>query len=240
VAGTVVWVEIRSPRPPGHVHDPDSDRPNFGYTPTSTLAPASLGPITLLGNFEAPANFDGTAGFDSSFNNDQGEITENNGFRESWTFFPLNDRVENAAQNLVGLSYTRDSWRRVGADEAFTFEEKPLHSETGYLLWDEDHEQVYRVIAMPRGVTVLAVARNVTAGSTELVFDTEPTEDDPFGGGILSNPFLNQSMTTSRFTSTLTIGEEGKAFSYADTVVQQRTESEEPMVHTDSNSLMRV
>ena len=47
-------------------------------------------------------------------------------------------------------------------------------------------------------------------------------------------------MTTSRFTSTLTIGDEGKAFSYSDTVVQQRTESVEPMVHTDSNTLGRV
>jgi len=234
-----IYVEIRSPRAPGNVPDPATGLANYGFNPESNLTPGSLGPFTRLGDLDV-ANYDGTAGFDSSFDNDRGAITENNGFRESWSFFPINDRVENASQNVVGLSYTRDSWRRVGADDNFTFEEKPLHSETGYVLWDEDHGQAYRAIAMPRGVTVLAVARGVTGDSTELHFDTEPTEDDPLGGGILANPVLNQTTRTARFTSTLTIREGGTSFTYDDVAEQQRTDSEEIFRHTDSNTLVRV
>jgi hypothetical protein len=234
-----MYVEIRSPRAPGNIPDPETGHTNFGFSAVSNLAPGSLGPFTRLGDLEV-ANYDGIAGFDSSFDNDRGEITENNGFRESWSFFPINDRIENASQNLVGLSYTRDSWRRVGADEGFSFEEKPLHSEKGYLLWDEEHGQAYRTIAMPRGVTVLAVARAVTADSTELHFDTEPTADDPLGGGILANPLLNQTTRTARFTSTLTINEGGTSFTYDDATEQQRTGSEETFRHTDTNTLVRV
>jgi hypothetical protein len=237
-SGTEVWVDIRSPRAPGNTPDPATGLPNYGFNAISNLPPGFMGPFTPLGGFDG-SNYDGTAGFDSSFDNERGEITENNGFRESWSFFPIDEPVENASQRLVGLSYARDSWRRTGNDEDFTFEEKPLHSETGYLLWDEEHGQAYRVIAMPRGVTVLAVAQGVSADSTELNFDTEPVGNDPIGGGIQSNPLLTQAARTTRFRSTFTIGENGSSFSYDDLADQERADSD-PMRHTDSNTLERV
>lgn len=235
----MIWIEIHSPRAPGHILDPATGFVNFGYNAQSDLPPGSLGPFTPLGDLEV-ANYDGIAGFDSSFDNQRAQLRENDGFRESWSFFPIDDRVVNASQELVGLSYTRDSWRRVGTDDELAFEEKPLHSETGYLLWDEEHGQAYRVIAMPRGVSVLAVARGVTADSTELEFDTEPTEDDAVGAGILSNPLLAKSVRTVRFTSTMTIGDDGACFSYEDTAEQVRADTDAPIVHTDSNTLDRV
>jgi hypothetical protein len=237
-SGTEVWIDIWSPRAPGTAPDPATNLPNFGFNAISNLPPGFAGPFTPLGDFGV-ANYDGTAGFDSSFNNDQGAITENNGFRESWSFFPINDEIDNASQQLVGLSYTRDSWRRVGEDEDFTFEEKPLHSETGYLLWDEEHRQAYRIIAMPRGVTVLAVAQDIGAETAELHFDTEAVGNDPVGGGIQSNPFLTEAARTTRFRSTLTIADRGKAFTYDDVADQERADSD-PVRHTDSNTLVRV
>ena len=105
----------------------------------------------------------------------------------------------------------------MGSDDEEIFEETPLHSETGYLLWDEGHEQAYRVIAMPRGVTVLAVAQGVPADATELTFEADTTSDDPLKGGILSNPLLAQSARTVSFTSKLTIVDYGTSFSYEDT-----------------------
>ncbi len=107
-------------------------------------------------------------------------------------------------------------------------------------LWDEEHEQAYRVIAMPRGVTVLAVAQGVPADATELTFEADTTSDDPLKGGILSNPLLAQSARTVSFTSKLTIVDDGTSFSYEDTSEQQRGDGTEPFVHTDENSLDRV
>ena len=198
----------------------------------------AAGPFTPLGDLDV-ANYDGIAGADRSVDNASGAPGENNGFRESWSFFPINDPIANASQTLVGLSYTRDSWRRVGSDEEETFEEEPLHSETGYLLWDKEHSQAYRVIAMPRGVTVLAVAQDVSEDTTELRFEADTTSDDPLKGGILSNPLLAQSARTVRFTSKLTISDNGASFSYVDSSEQQRGDTV-PFVHTDENSLTRV
>jgi len=238
-SGGAVWVDIRSPRAPGNVLDPATGRKNYGYSASSDLPPAFAGPFTPLAALEV-ANYDGIAGADSSFDNALGSVTENNGFRESWSFFPIDDPVVNASQKLVGLTYTRDSWRRVGSGEDETFAEVPLHSETGYLLWDEEHSQAYRVIAMPRGVTVLAVAQGVLADATEVTFEADTISEDPFKGGILSNPLLAESARTVSFTSTMTIIDYGTAFSYKDTAQQQRADTEGPISHTDENTLVRV
>ena len=107
-------------------------------TRESRLTPGSIGPFTPLGDLDVVANYDGTAGFDSSFDNDRGEITENNGFH---------GRGPSSRSTTASRTRHRTSWGSAtratpgarGADEDFTFEEKPLHSETGYLLWDEEH-----------------------------------------------------------------------------------------------------
>jgi hypothetical protein len=236
----VVWVDIRSPRAPGNVPDPTTGAMNFGFSATSNLRPGFAGPFTPLGDLEV-ANYDGIVGADSSFNNALGEVTENNGFRESWSFFPIKDPVANASQTLVGLSYTRDSWRRVQVpDHEDTFAQVLLHSETGYLLWDKERGQAYRVIAMPRGVTVLAVAQGVEGGATELNFEADTTSNDPLKGGILSNPLLAQSVRTVNFTSKLTIVGDGTSFEYDDASEQERADSAERVRHTNKNTLTRI
>ena len=141
VIGNAVWIYARTPRAPGNVADPATGLTNFGFHPTSNLSAESAGPFAPLGDLEV-ANYDGTAGFDSSFDHALKAVTDTNGFRESWSFFPIHDPVENGSQTLVGLSYTRDSWRRIGADEEDTFAEEPLHRRTGYLLWDRDRRRL--------------------------------------------------------------------------------------------------
>ena len=159
VTGNVVWIDIFSPRAPGIGPDPASGLPNWGFNAISDLRPGSIGPFTALGDLEV-ANYDGTAGIDTSFDNGRGEMVTTEGFRESWSFFPIREPVVNGSQVLTGLSYTRDSWRPE-TERADTFEDEPLQSATGYLLWDAQNGHAYRVIAMPRGVTLLAVARDV-------------------------------------------------------------------------------
>jgi hypothetical protein len=83
------------------------------------------------------------------------------------------------------------------------------------------------------------VAPDAPADATELRFEADATSDDPLKGGILSNPLLARSARTVRFTSTMTIGDNGASFSYADSSEQQRGDTD-PFVHTDENSLYRV
>jgi hypothetical protein len=235
-----VWIEIISPRAPGGPGergiDPESRRPNYGFNPTSDLEEGSVGPFTVLGDQEV-ANYEGTAGRDTSYDNGLGDTVATDGFRESWSFFPIDGPVENGTQVLTGLSYTRDSWRPV-PDQADTFEDEPLHSETGYLLWDAQNRLAYRVIALPRGVALLAVARDVDEESTDLMFGAEADSTDPFVGGILSNPILSESVRTVSFTSTMRIVDSGRSFTYDDRAQQRRSGQE--FEHTDSNSLIRI
>ena len=240
--GSEVWIEIVSPRAPGGpgVVDPGSDppRPNYGFNPTSDLEErSSFGPFRVLGDQEV-ANYEGTEGRDNSFDNSRGEMVPTDGFRESWSFFPIDGAVENGTQVLTGLSYTRDSWRPVPGQDEPTFEDRPLHSETGYLLWDDANGLAYRVIALPRGVTLLAVAGDVNRESTELTFVAEADSNDPYRGGILSNPILSESVRTVSFTSTMQILDGGTSFTYQDTAEQRRTE--QGVTHTDSNTLIRI
>jgi hypothetical protein len=114
----------------------------------------------------------------------------------------------------------------------------PFHSETGYLLWDARNGLAYRVIALPRGVTLIAVARDVYEDSTELMFVAVADSTEPFLGGILSNPILSESVTTLRFESILRIVDGGSSFAYEDRAEQLRAEQE--FEHTGSNSLNRV
>jgi hypothetical protein len=236
-----VWIEIISPRAPGGPGergvDPESGQPNYGFNETSDLEEWSVGPFTVLGDQEV-ANYEGTAGRDTSYDNGLGEMVTTDGFRESWSFFPIDGPVENGTQVLTGLSYTRDSWRRVPSQDEPTFEDRPLHSETGYLLWDAQNRLAYRVIALPRGVTLLAVARDVDRESTELTLVAEADSNDPFRGGILSNPILSESVRTVSFTSTMQIFDGGTSFAYRDTAEQRR--NEEGVTHTDSNTLIRI
>jgi hypothetical protein len=234
-----VWIEIISPRAPGGPGgiDPESGQPNYGFNQTSDLEEGSVGPFTVLGDQEV-ANYEGTAGRDTSYDNGLGDMVTTDGFRESWSFFPIDGPVENGTQVLTGLSYTRDSWRLVPGQDEPTFEDEPLHSETGYLLWDAQNRLAYRVIALPRGVTLLAVARDVNRESTELTFDAVADSTDPFLGGILSNPILSESVRTVSFTSTMRIVDGGRSFTYEDRAEQRRTE--QGVTHTDSNTLIRI
>jgi hypothetical protein len=222
--------------------DPESREPNYGFS-FSDLEAGSLGPFTVLGH-SLVANYDGIQGRDTSFDNDRNAVATNDGFRESWSFFPLPEPVENGTQVLNGLSYTRDSWKRVldpdPDDELPVFEDKALHREMGYLLWDPDAQQGYRVIALPRGVTVLAVTReiNVNDNETQLIFVAKAGSQDQQDGGITSNPILSGSANTTQFESSMVIANDGSSFSYEDKALQTRGSVE--LEHVDTNTLERV
>jgi hypothetical protein len=215
--------------------DPESGLPNYGFS-MSDLEPGVIGPFTVLGHREV-ANYDGTNGTHAiSINGAEPEVTTA-GYRESWSLFPIPERVGNGSQELTGLSYTRDTWRPVSGQDG-AFEDEALHRETGYLLWDAQNGHAYRVIALPRGVTLVAVAQEVSADSTELMFVAD--SDDRLLGGIVSNPILTKSARTVRFESTMRIDDEGGSFNYEDTTDQARDEQGEIVRHVNTNTVNRI
>ena len=212
----------------GPSFDPESGEPNYGFS-MSDLAEGSLGPFTVLGH-SVVANYDGTQGSDTSFDNDRNEEVTIDGFRESWSFFSSPRARRERTPGAHRTSYTRDSWRRVldtNPDEPPLFEDAALHRESGYLLWDPEAQQGYRVIALPRGVTVLAVTQeiNVNDDSTELVFLAVAGSDNPGDGDILSNPRLSALANTIHFESKMLIVKDGSSFTYNDTAQQTAANS---------------
>lgn len=245
--GSELWIDIRSPRAPGRfagrpARDPESGRLNYGdptlWPAGSGLDRAVFGPFAALGRDDV-VNYDGWGGTGVSFDAKSGEERPEF-FRESWSLFPT-EQVKNGSNVLAGLRYTRDSWRRTpDKGEAPAVEDELLHSETGYLLWDAENGRAYRIIALPRGVSLLAVAIVDDWSDLTFVASSEESREEADGqGGILSNPVLNDAVHTVRFVSNLKINGNGDSFSYTDTA-EQRLGTQEPVEHTSSNSVERV
>ena len=96
----------------------------------------------------------GDKGVDTSPEPDGTEINE---FRETITFSPIGD-VDNAEeQELVGVHYHQVVHR--------IRDNKHLHDQCGYWMWDKANQQVIHTLAIPRGTSV------VLEGSAEEIED---------------------------------------------------------------------
>ena len=117
---------------------------------------------------------------------------------------------------------------------------RPYTGRPGYLLWDADAQQGYRVIALPRGVTVLAVTQEINVND-ELhgagLRRRSRLERSP-DGGIVSNPILAGLANTVHFESRMTIANDGSSFTYTDTARQTREQLD--VEHVDENTLERI
>ncbi|MDH5426600.1 MAG: heme-binding beta-barrel domain-containing protein [Nitrospirota bacterium] len=179
---------------------------------------AHLGPLAgLVGNWE------GKEGIDIAPTHNGSKETH---FRERLTFAPIGP-VNNGPQTLYGLRYSTVAWPLI--------QEHPFHEEVGYWLWDAERKQVMRCFIVPRGVVV-------NAGGT-----AEPSAKE-FGMiaeagsgvyGILSNPFLEETMKTIRYELSVKIHETWK-FSYKEDTQLQIAGRSDIFHHTDQNTLTRL
>lgn len=178
----------------------------------------NLGPFApLIGTWE------GEKGVDVSPERNGSEETK---FRERLSFEPLGP-VINGPQVLYGMSYKAVAWP-IG-------EEKAFHQEVGYWLWDPKDKQVMRCFMVPRGVVLIAGG---TAEPEAKSFNMEANAGSETYG-ILSNPFINTSKRTIKYTLSVTI-ENNDHFSYEEDTVLQIHGVKEPFHHTDGNRLQRV
>ena len=178
-----------------------------------------LGPLgPLAGEWE------GDEGLDVSFHHADDQVGDTP-YREVLTFKPFGP-VDNGSQHLYGLDYRAAMWREG--------EEDPFHTEVGYWLWDAGLGHVMRGFVIPRASVILA-GGEAAPDATE--FTLKADSGDP-GYGMSTNPYLVANANCTHYEVTVTI--DGETFSYEEDSVLEMTELDEPLHHTDANTLHRT
>lgn len=146
-----------------------------------------LGPLTNL-----VGTWSGNKGVDIS---PEPDGTEENAFRETITFKPIGD-VDNAEeQELVGLSYHQVVHR--------IRDNKHLHDQCGYWMWDKASNTVIHTLAIPRGVSVVLEGRAIkTEDGFQFTLKGRNNE-----GKIAQSAFMSEKALTTSMSMTMTLSE---------------------------------
>jgi hypothetical protein len=110
-----------------------------------------------------------------------------------------------------------------------------FHDQVGYWLWEPATATVMHTLAIPRGQIAFA-AGLADPDATE--FEVTATAGAAYYG-ILSNPFLETNFQTLSFRIKVTTNADG-TWSYDEDTVMQLPDRDEPVHHTDANTLTRV
>jgi hypothetical protein len=113
-------------------------------------------------------------------------------------------------------------------------EENPFHTEVGYWLWDAATGEVMKGFVVPRGITALAGG---TAAADAPKFTLKAVLGDA-QYNIGENKYLAKNASTLSYEVTITVGED--TWSYDEVTMLQMKEFDEPLSHTDHNTLRRV
>ena len=152
---------------------------------------------------------------------------EENHYYESLVFEGIGE-VENAeSQSLMAVRYQQRVWR---ADD-----DKAIHHQLGYWLWDSQSGAVMNSFTIPRGVCVLAGgSAEFTASSQKLVLKVKAKAGDE-QWGILQSPFMQKNAQTKEFSQTLSIEKDRLSYSQTSLVdIYGRV-----FEHTDQSALSR-
>lgn len=178
-----------------------------------------LGPLeSLLGVWV------GNEGHDRSPEPDDVEI---NDYHERIEF-DLTRRVSNAEEQKLAVVQYRQLVQRVSNDRI-------LHDQCGYWVWDQSSESLMHMFSIPRGVTVIAGGTVSENEQGELVFDVQARAGDP-DWTISEAPFMQQKARTIGFSQRLVLGVDSLSYSQMSLLDIYGREFE----HTDQNLLTRT
>jgi hypothetical protein len=178
------------------------------------------GPLGLMaGEWESE-----TGGLDTAYSHARGKVA-GSPYREKCSMKPFGP-VDNGSQHLYGLDYRSAMWR---GDE-----ENPFHTEVGYWLWDAATGEIVKGFVVPRGITTLA-------GGTADADATEFTLKAALGSqqyGVGENQYLAVNASTLSYEVTITLGTD--SWSYQEVTMLRMKEFDQPLAHTDHNTLHRA
>ena len=149
-----------------------------------------LGPLSLLVGPTGEQTWKGNKGVDLA---PDSEGIETNLYEDQITFTELGE-VENAEEQvLMAVRYHQQVFR--------IKDNKLIHDQTGYWLWEQDTENVIHTFSIPRGLSVVAIGlytqnKNTVQLKVEALLENQ---------SISQIPFLSQKATTHSFGQVLDI-----------------------------------
>jgi len=179
---------------------------------------ANLGPLRgLAGTWESRAGVD---------INPKPDGPQRREYSERIVLEPI-DAQSNGPQLLYGLRYHT---RILAPGEDATF-----HDQTGYWLWEPATGLVMQTLSIPRGQVAIA-AGHARVDATELVLTAQRGQTEY---GICSTSFLEYAFRTDSYRIEVVFNPDGSWSYVLDTVLQVRGR-EEPFLHRDRNTLVKV
>jgi len=152
--------------------------------------------------------------------------TEENPYYETITFEEVGT-AKNAEKQLLAAVRYLQVVRRKADDEVF-------HDQTGYWMYDKEHNTTMQSIVIPRGVALLAGGSAIEEidGTVELHV-VSYGEDSEWS--VVQSPFMHENAKTLSFTHTLDI--KGDTMKYSETTMVDIYGK--VFEHTDTNILQR-
>jgi hypothetical protein len=179
---------------------------------------ANLGPLKRLAGI-----WESAKGIDI---NPKAEGPQRREYSERIELQPI-DAQSNGPQLFYGLRYHT---RILASDEDATF-----HDQTGYWLWEPSTGLVMQTLSIPRGQVAIA-AGHAAPEATELVLTAQRGQT---GYGICSSAFLEYAFRTDSYRIEVVFNPDGSWSYVLDTMLQVHGR-EEPFLHRDRNTLLKV
>lgn len=151
---------------------------------------------------------------------------ENNAYYETIEFTAIGDVTNAESQVLAALHY-RQMVQRIS-------DNKVIHDETGYWMWDQETGALMHSLVIPRGVCVLAGGKYAGEKNTEgnVILQVAANVDDK-NWKIIQSSFMQENARTTDFRHQITVGD-GK-LSYSETTIVEIYGK--VFEHTDKNEL---
>ncbi|MET1256472.1 heme-binding beta-barrel domain-containing protein [Aliikangiella maris] len=192
-----------------------SNYPNIDYGPLSCL----------IGQWQ------GDKGVDVAPEEDG---TDTNAYYETIHFEQARDLDNAEEQELVAVHYHQKVFRKR--------DDKMIHNQTGYWIWDKATQSVIHNFVIPRGMGVLAhgnyqvttESANENINESTKLTVTANINDEYYG--FTQSPFLMTKAKTLSFTQELNVNENQLTYQQTTLVDIYGREFE----HTDTNQLSRV
>ncbi|MEE4246859.1 MAG: heme-binding beta-barrel domain-containing protein [Kangiellaceae bacterium] len=184
-----------------------SNYPNINY-----------GPLTkLIGQWQ------GAKGVDISPEEDGPDTNE---FYDNITFSPARDLDNADEQELVAVHYHQTVFRKR--------DNKMIHNQTGYYIWDEASQTIMHNFVIPRGIAVVALGSYREEGDA-LVMEFFAEQNDDYNN-FSQSPFLKEKAETLSFKQKVIVSD--KILRYSQTTLVDIYGNE--FEHTDNSMLNRV
>lgn len=150
--------------------------------------------------------------------------TEENSYYENITFKGLGE-TENADSQVLSVVFYTQEVRRNSND-------KMIHHETGYWLWEQGSETVMHSLTIPRGMCVLASGTFEQSEQAILNVRADLDEDN---WQILQSPFMRKNAKMKSYQQQVKVSE--ASLSYSQTMMLDIYGKE--FEHTDNSTLTR-